>query len=136
MRYLKNERLTNNLFKEHQGDSKKSFLLKTGFEKVLLSNYFSFLTEVDILKDNGFDISNYNKTVLENKYSFEDLKEMYLKEVFPYEHKLGSHFIPNNEEEKLNKSFYKSKMIKSIVLHKFCSFDTLPKSKTPSVNFL
>jgi hypothetical protein len=118
LRYLKHKKLANNLFEEHQGDSKKSFLLKTGFEKVLLSNYFSFLTEVDI--------SNYNKTVLENTYSFEDLKEMYLKEVFPYEHRLGSHFIPNSKEEKLNKSFYKSKMIKSIVLHKFCSFDTLP----------
>ena len=121
LRHLKNERLANVLFKEHQGDSKKSFLLKTGFEKVLVSNYFTFLTE-----DNSFDISNYNKTILENNYSFEDLKKMYVKEVFPYEHKLGSHFIPVSDDKKLNKIFYKSKMIKSIILHKFCSFDTLP----------
>ena len=126
LRYLRNEKLTDTLFKDYQGDSKKSFLLKTGFEKVLLSNYFTFLTEVDIFKDDGFDISNYNKKVLENNHSFEDLKQMYLKEVFPYEHKLGSHYIPTDENKKLNESFYKSRLIKSIVLHKFCSFDTLP----------
>ena len=102
---------------QYQGDSYKSFLLKTGFQKTLFSNYSLFLNT---------KFTHFNEIIVNNEYSYNDLKEIYLKEIYPYEQDLGPHYIPLEENLKMDEIFYKKKMIKSILLNKFCSFNTLP----------
>ena len=112
--------------KEYQGDSYKNLLLKTGFKKTLFSNYILFL-------DTNF--SHFNEIIANNEYSYNDLKEIYLKEIYPYEQDLGPHYIPSKENEKMNSVFYKKKMIKSILLDKFCSFNKLPSGINIDVEY-
>ena len=110
--------------KQYQGDSYKNLLLKTSFQKTLFSNYSSFLKT---------KFTHFNKIIVDNEYSYNDLKEIYLKEIYPYEQDLGSHYIPLEENQKMDEIFYKKKMIKSILLNKFCSFNTLPNGITINI---
>lgn len=126
LNYLRDERLAQRIFSEHKGDGLKNTLLKIGFDKVLLSNYMSFLNDSDAFLEEKEEIKNYNNIIIDNKFSFDDLKQMYLKEIFPHEQKLSSNFIPQEKNREFWKVYYKKRMIKSIVLNKFCSFDTLP----------
>jgi hypothetical protein len=112
------------LIKNYQGDSYKIFLLKTGFQKTLISNYSLFLNT---------KFTHFNKIIVDNQYSYNDLKEIYLKEIYPYEQDLGPHYIPLEENLKMDEIFYKKKMIKSILLNKFCSFNTLPNGITINI---
>lgn len=105
------------IIKNYQGDSYKILLLKTSFQKTLISNYSLFLNT---------KFTHFNKIIIDNKYSYNDLKEIYLKEIYPYEQDLGPHYIPLEENLKMDEIFYKKKMIKSILLNKFCLFNTLP----------
>ena len=114
------ERINN----QYQGDSYKNLLLKTSFQKTLFSNYHSLLKT---------KFTHFNKIIADNGYSYNDLKEIYLKEIYPYEQDLGPHYIPLEENQKMDEIFYKKKMIKSILLNKFCSFNTLPNGITINI---
>ena len=117
LREIGSKNLFKILKKKYEGSSLKNFYLKASFQKALISNYYT-LTKTKF---------NYlNKEIIENNYSFTDLKENYIKNILPHEQNLGSEYIPSGENLKMDKIFYNKKMIQSILLNKFCSFDTLP----------
>lgn len=96
----------------------KNIFLKHGYNSALIrmNNIISFYEDTNNFKD--FKIKTEDKTI-------EQLKQIYLKEVFPYEEHFGPYFIPEKHSEDKKIAYYKSNFLKFILLKHACNYNTL-----------
>jgi hypothetical protein len=55
----------------------------------------------------------------------EELKQIYLKQVFPYEEYFEPYFAPQQHNDDIQIAYYKSILIKFMILQKSCNYNTL-----------
>ena len=97
----------------------KNIFLKHGYNSALIrmNNIISFFgDEKEEFKN--FRMKTEDKTI-------EQLKQIYLKEVFPYEKYFEPYFVPQKHDEDIQKAYYKSNFLKFIILKHACNYNTL-----------
>ena len=102
----------------HAHTHDKNIFLKHGFNSALIrmNNIISFYENTNNFKD--FKKKTEDKTI-------EQLKQIYLKEVFPYEEHFGPYFVPQKHSEDIKIAYYKSNFLKFILLKHACNYNTL-----------
>ncbi len=102
----------------HAHTHDKNIFLKHGYNSALIrmNNIISFYEDTNNFKD--FKKKTEDKTI-------EQLKQIYLKEVFPYEEHFGPYFVPQKHSEDIKIAYYKSNFLKFILLKHACNYNTL-----------
>lgn len=104
---------------EHLHD--KNVFLKHGYNGALLRmNNIISCFEKDHKKEWDEAVKNIADTA-----GFEELKQIYLKQVFPYEEYFEPYFAPQEHNDDIKIAYYKSNIIKFILLQKSCNYNTL-----------
>ena len=111
----------------HKHTHDKNIFLKHGYNSALirLNNIISFFSDkkdeyilVYHKELENFKIKTEDKTI-------EQLKQIYLKEVFPHEEYFEPYFAPQQHNDDIQIAYYKSNFLKSIILRHSCNYNTL-----------
>lgn len=108
-------------YDEFYGNIKdKNIFLKYGYESALirLNNIIAYY-EGDEL---NFDLDFKKRTDDKN---IEELKQIYLKEIYPYEEKLQPYMALTLKDKETQLAFYKTCFLKFILLKHACNYNTL-----------
>jgi hypothetical protein len=81
-----------------------------------IEEMFKITMDIDDIED--FKIKTNNKTI-------EELKQIYLKEIFPNEEYFEPYFVPQQHNKDIQTAYYKSIIMKFITLQESCTYNTL-----------
>ena len=112
---------TKESYDEFYGDIKdKNIFLKYGYESALirLNNIIAYFEDNKL----NFDLDFKRRTDDKN---IEELKQIYLKEIYPYEENFGPYLIPEKHNKETQLAFYKSCFLKFILLRFACNYNSL-----------
>jgi len=110
-------------YNENYGNIKdKYFFLKHGYNSALI-RLFNALAYFDV--KNNFEEKCENFKLKTDNKTIEELKEIYLKEIFPYEQYLEPYFVPQLHSEDIQLVYYKSVFLKFIILKHVCNYNSL-----------
>jgi len=98
----------------------KNIFLKYGYESALirLNNIVAYYEDSEQNLNLDFKKRTDNKNI-------EELKQIYLKEIYPYEEKLEPYIAPTLLDKEIRLAFYKSCFLKFILLKHACDYNTL-----------
>ena len=108
-------------YDEFYGDVKdKNIFLKYGYESALMrfNNIMSYFEDKQTEVTLDFKKRIKDKTV-------EELKQIYLKEIYPYEENLEPYMVPSLDDEKTQIAYYKSIFLKFELLKNACNYNSL-----------
>lgn len=112
---------TKESYDEFYGDIKdKNIFLKYGYESALirLNNIIAYFDDNEL----NFNLDFKKRTDGKN---IEELKQIYLKEIYPYEENFGPYLIPEKHNKETQLAFYKSCFLKFILLRFACNYNSL-----------
>jgi hypothetical protein len=112
---------TKESYDEFYGDIKdKNIFLKYGYESALirLNNIIAYYEDNEL----NFDLDFKKRTDDKN---IEELKQIYLKEIYPYEEKLQPYIALTLEDKETQLAFYKTCFLKFILLRFACNYNSL-----------
>jgi hypothetical protein len=122
--FLLQLRLKEKYADEHYGDIKdKNIFLKYGYDSALirLNNILAYRywgEEGEIYDHSDFKKRTDNKNI-------EELKQIYLKEIYPYEENFEPYIVPNLKTKDVQLAFYKYVFLKFIILKHACNYNSL-----------
>ena len=98
----------------------KNIFLKYGYESALirLNNIIAYFEDNKL----NFDLDFKRRTDDKN---IEELKQIYLKEIYPYEEKLEPYMAPTLLDKEIQLAFYKFCFLKFILLRFACRYNSL-----------
>ena len=113
-----------------------AYNLSAGGQILHLDSKKIAITPISPFRPRGFKgkaISNKSKIIIKNldfkkrtdNKNIEELKQIYLKEIYPYEEKLEPYIAPTLLDKEIRLAFYKSCFLKFILLKHACDYNTL-----------
>ena len=113
---MENEKLYEHTYK-HTKD--KNIFLRYGYDAALIRMH-NLVGDLDIETDNS--IMQFKK---ESKDTLEELKKIYLKEIFPYEQHFNMYFDYEKTDKEILTAYHKSIFIKYIIIRFACNYKSL-----------
>src|SRR5210317_481150 len=113
---MENEKSYEHIY-EHTKD--KNIFLRYGYDAALISVH-NLVGDLDIETDNS--IMQFKK---ESKDTLEELKKIYLKEIFPYEQHFNMYFDYEKADKEILTAYHKSIFIKYIIIRFACNYKSL-----------